>query len=162
VVGSAPDMLRLAFRALALLALLLGGCGESERRPGGKEPPEAAPEDRRESPGAVPIAASASPEEVVRLWLGAAKRGDVQAASALCTEERRSATQGYLAEVASGSLRVESWGELSESAGEGQDRSVSGHVVFRGSDGGAHPENIEFRLVRRGGRWWIDTFWDYD
>lgn len=152
----------LALLALALLSLLLGGCGESERRPGGKGAPELAPEDRRESPGAVPVAASASPKEVVRLWLDAAKRGDAMAASALCTVEARGNASGYMAEVASGALRVESWEELRQGAGEGQDRRVSGHVVFRGSDGGVHPENIEFRLVQRSGSWRIDTFWDYD
>jgi hypothetical protein len=57
---------------------------------------------------------------------------------------------------------VESWGPLRGGAAEGPERKVSGHVVFRGSDDVVHPENVEFRLVERGGRWRIESFWDYD
>jgi hypothetical protein len=142
-------MPRLTLCVVPLVALLLGGCGDSDRRLPREEPP-----------------ATASPADVVRLWLDAAKRGDASAMYGLYTEEGRRREKAdsdtYTGEVASGALRAESCGDLKSWSEDGEERQVTGHVVFRGADGVVHPENLEFRLVRRGGRWWIAAILDYD
>ncbi len=117
-------------------------------------------------PDSASAAVSATPEEVVRLWLDAAKRGDAAAMSALYTEELRTekvTPEAYAWKVMSAGYRAVSWNGLGQgSAGKDEERRVTGHVVFRGADGVEHPENLVFRLAKRDGTWWIASIADFD
>jgi hypothetical protein len=159
-------MFRLTLRVLPLVALLLGGCGEPSSRRADREAPEPAHTARPDAPAPASPAASTGPEDVVRLWLDAAKRGDAEAMSALYTEALRSekvTPESYAADVQSAGYRAISWTRLREEAARNhEERSFAGHVVFRGADGVEHPENLAFRLVQDNGRWRITSIADYD
>jgi hypothetical protein len=137
---------------VALLLALLGvaGCGDDAPEPA----PVTAPSPSPAAQDAAVPTTQATPEEVVRHWLEAAKRGDAEAMVAVRAEEQRAGLitnpRTFAAQVASGTLHAARW-TVGTVAGKGEERAVTAHVVWREyPDGG---DNLEFRFVRRDGRW---------
>jgi hypothetical protein len=83
--------------------------------------------------------------------------------SALCAEEKRrwvtTSPRSFATQVASGTLHAATW-DMGAEAGQGDKRTVTARVVWRElPDGG---DNLEFRFVRRDGRWWLVGIAHYD
>lgn len=120
------------------------------------QPPATATRVGLQVPDAVAPGTRTRPEDVVRLWLHAAKRGDAEAMVALWAEEHRqkvrTASWSRAADVAAGKFRPTTW-RLGVVGGRDLEPAVTVHV---------HGHNLEFLFEEREGQWRIVTIRDFD